>query len=610
MTLFFRSFLPLNERDKTMKMTRALITCMAAGAALSAQASPVVGSSGMDFYTAPSVLPASNGTLISYRPATTNLGPSAPPVSAWNVMYKSTDSRNVGNAVTGTVLIPTQAWSGTGNRPIMSYAVGTHGLAQGCAPSLQIAAGSDYENANIVAALKAGYSVVISDYQGYTTGATPTYLAGASQGHAVLDIVRAATQIPSAGLSTSSKVVMWGFSQGGQSVGWAAQLKTSYAPELNVVGAAAGGVPADFISSANYLDGSAGASFLLGGVIGLAEQYPDLIPLDTLANANGQATIARGKTECVFEALFDLMNHKLSEYTVDNQTLAQLEAVPSINQAMTAQNLTKTKLPMPMYLYHGTADEFIPLAQSVTLKKAYCSAGSNVTYGVYPSEHIATQFQAAPTVLTWLSDRVAGKTTLGTCLTLNAAPVANANPSGGDFVVSLSKWSLTGTMTLATMQNQIVTLPTASTFSSDADITSRTLNNSVMTVPDFTTTLKVVGIPTKVGLSIAQVGPLTGSVSLDNSGQLHIHGAANVNISVTSLDGINVGSCTTETPVALPLDFDGPVSAMGSGGLVFSGTTTFPKIKGCLTSSIISLLMSGSGQGYKFTVTPPAPTLY
>ncbi len=592
-----------------IKYTALGLSCMVAVATMSAHAA-APGASDMNFYSAPATLPAANGSLISYRNAVINLGKGAPEVSGWNVMYKSTDARNANNAVTGTVLVPTVAWTGSGPRPIMSYAVGTHGLAQGCAPSLQLANGTDYETANIVAALKAGYAVLVTDYQGYTNGATPTYLAGASQGHAVLDIVRAAAQIPGAGLSLSSKVALWGFSQGGQSVGWAAQLKDSYAPELNVVGVAAGGVPADFIKSANTLDGSAGASFLLAGVVGLSEQYPDLIPINSLANANGQATIARGKSECVFEALFDLMNHRLSEYTVGNQTLAQLQTVPTINQAMTSQNLGKAKLPMPMYLYHGTADEFIPLDQSVALKKALCSAGSNVTYGVYPSEHIATQFQAAPTVLTWLSDRVAGKFTLGSCLTLKAAPKANANPSGGNFVVSLSNWNLGGSMTLATMQNQVVTLPATSTFKSDADITARALKNSVMTVPDFTATLKVLGLNTKVGLRITQVGDLAGSVTLDNGGQLHIHGQAKVNISITSLNGIKVGSCTTETPVGLPLDFDGPVSAMGSGGLVFTGTTTFPKIKGCLTSSIISSLMSGPGQAYKFTVTPPAPTQY
>jgi pimeloyl-ACP methyl ester carboxylesterase len=586
------------------------LAAMVLGAASMAHAA-VIGPSGPAFYTKPTVVPAgANGTLISYRTAAVNLGNGAPPVSAWNVMYKSTDSRDVGNVVTGTVLVPSMAWSGSGARPVMSYAVGTHGLAQRCAPSLQMAGGTDYETANIVAALKAGFAVVITDYQGYTTGDTPTYLAGASQGHAVLDIVRAAAQLPLAGITASSKVVLWGFSQGGQSASWAAQMKGTYAPELNVVGAAAGGVPADFIAAANNLDGNTGASFLMGGVIGLSQQYPDLIPLNSLASATGQAAIARGKDQCVFESLFELMNRRLSEYTVGNQTLTQLQSVPSIKQAMVSQNLGGVKLPMPMYLYHGTADEFLPLAPAVALKKSYCNKGSNVTFGVYPGEHITTQFQAAPTVLTWLSDRVGGKTTLGTCITLKAAPKANANPGGGNFVVSLKDWGLTGDMTLATMQNQVVPLPTGSALKVDSDMTAQALKNGVMTVPDFTATLKVLGINTKVGLRIAQVGGVDGSVSLDTAGNLHIHGAAKVNISITSLDGIKVGSCTTETPVILPLNFDGPVSALGSGGLQFTGTTTFPKIKGCLTSSIITSLMSGPGQGYRFTVKPPAPTTY
>jgi hypothetical protein len=213
-------------------------------------------------------------------------------------------------------------------------------------------------------------------------------------------------------------------------------------------------------------------------------------------------------------------------------------------------------------------------------------------------------------VLSWLGDRFAGKSAPSTCVTLRAVPTSTANAGGGDFVVSLSKWTLGGSMTLATMQNQVVTLPAASTFTSDADVTTKTLKNSALVVPDFVASLKVLGIKTAVGLRIAQVGTPTGSVDLDTAGNLHIHGNAQVNITITSLDGIGVGSCTTETPVQLPLDFDGPVSAMGAGGLVLKGTTTFPKIKGCLTSSIISVLMSGPGQSFTFTVTPPAPTLF
>ena len=415
----------------------------------SAYAAPTVGPAGIAFYTAPASTPSGvHGDLISYRSTTVKLGATAPSTKAWAVMYKSTDSLGAANVVTGTVLVPVAMWTGGGTRPTVSYAVGTHGLAQNCAPSLQMVGGTDYEAANITAALKAGYAVLVSDYQGYTTGSTPTYLAGASQGNAVLDIVRAATQIPFGGISDSTKTAVWGYSQGGQSAAWAAQRHAAYAPAVNLVGVAAGGVPADFLRTADYLDGSAGASFLFGGVIGLAQQYPTAIPLDTLTNAAGQAAIAKGKTQCVFESLFELMNDNLSDYTLGNKTLDELTAIPAINATLRAQDLGGDKVSVPLYQYHGKADEFIPIDQAVNLKKAYCSKFSNVSFDVFPSEHIVTQFQAAPTVLTWLGDRFAGKAAVSTCATTAADPQSTANPSGGNFVVTLDKWPLTATVGL------------------------------------------------------------------------------------------------------------------------------------------------------------------
>ncbi|CAH0351492.1 lipase family protein [Aquabacterium sp. CECT 9606] len=592
-------------RQSAMTLPLAALTI----AMTAAHAAPTVGPAGIAFYTAPSSATSGvHGDLISYRTTTVNLGANAPATKAWAVMYKSTDSLGAANVVTGTVLVPTTAWSGTGTRPTVSYAVGTHGLAQNCAPSLQMVGGSDYEAANIAAALKAGYAVLVSDYQGYTTGSTPTYLAGASQGNAVLDIVRAATQIPFGGISATTQTAVWGYSQGGQSAAWAAQRHASYAPTVNLVGVAAGGVPADFLRTAKYLDGSAGASFLFGGVIGLAQQYPTAIPLDTLANAAGQAAIAKGKTQCVFESLFELMNDNLSEYTTGNQTLDQLTAIPAINATLKAQDLGGDKVSVPLYQYHGKADEFIPIDQAVVLKKAYCSKFSNVSFDVYPSEHIVTQFQAAPTVLTWLGERFAGKAATSTCNTLSAEPQSTANPGGGNFVVTLDKWPLTATVGLKTLA-QTVTLPATSTFSANADITAKRLTGDLV-VPDFKQSLKILGIGSAVGLRITPVGQATGTVALDNNGQLNIDGVVYADITVTSLSGISFGECKTVTPVAFPIKFTGPVSSLGNGGLSFTGTTTFPQIKGCGISAILSAFMSGPGQTYSFAVKPPAPVKY
>ncbi|MQX51855.1 lipase family protein [Alcanivorax sediminis] len=572
----------------------------------------MTGPSDMGFYDPPVIAAGQPGELIWQRETSVDLGSGSPSVSAWNVLYHSTDAIGNPNQVTGTVLVPEAQWSGNGERPLISYAVGTHGLAQRCAPSLQMAQGTDYENANIRAALQAGYAVVITDNPGYTTGDTPSYMAGKAQAHAALDIIRASTQIADSGITPATRTAIWGYSQGGQTASWAGERWKDYAADINLVAVAAGGTPADFFDTAHYLNASTGSSFLLQTVIGLDAQYPTEIDLDNRANTQGKTEIAKVTADqCVFDTLFNYMNKDLAEYTVGNTPLDTLLAIPEVDATLSEQTLGNKRIDVPLYQYHGTADEFIPLDQHLALKQQYCRKFGNVTFGVFPSEHIVTQFQAATPVLSWLQDRMDGKYTLGTCLTLKPKPTANPNPGGGNFVVSLDQWNLDASMELATL-GQTVDLPESSTFSADTDMTAGTLYGN-LDVPDFSTKLNIV-LPLDVKLSVVPSAPTTGTASLDNQGQLGVHGTAYADITVKSagLGFLQIPfGCKTETPVAFPVNFDGPVSALGSGELTFTGTTSFPRMQGCgLFNSLFTSLMSGPGQQYSFNVAPPAPTTW
>jgi dienelactone hydrolase len=595
---------------RTLRKTALCVPMAAIALAVSSAYAAPVGPSDSSFYNVPAVAGA-HGDLIQYRPTTAKLGAGAPATKAWNVLYQSTDSLGVANAVSGTVLVPTAAWSGTGTRPVMLYAVGTHGLAAGCSPSRQFEKGTDYEAANITAALKAGYAVLVSDYAGYLNGQKATYLAGKSQGQATLDIFKAATSIPSVGFTAASKVAIWGFSQGGQTAAWAGELLSTYAPAMKVVGVAAGGIPGDFPATAPYLDGNIGFAFLASAVSGLGTQYPKTIGknFDLLASADGKVAIAKLESQCVFEALFSLQDKTLASFTVDPTfTLDDILGVPAVADTLALQNLGANKIPVPLYQFHGQADELVPLGQDIALKKAYCALGTDVTFELYPSEHIVTLFQAAPTVISWLGDRLAGKATANTCANNATPPASTANPGGGNFVVSLKSWPLAATIGLKTL-GQTVVLPAASTFTAETDITAKTLKGS-LSVPDFRAPLKIIGIAAQIGLRVTPVGDTSGSASVDNAGLLHVHGEANADVIVTSVFGIPFGTCKTVSPVKFPLNFDGPVSSLGNGGLSFAGTTTFPQIKGCGISAIISALMSGTGQTYTFAVAPPAQTKY
>ncbi|MFT4049510.1 MAG: lipase family protein [Solirubrobacterales bacterium] len=605
----------LNHRLK-VRMAAVTLPILIA-LAMATGASAATSTSVADIYNAPSSLPSGNGTLVKYASSSANLGSGSPGVKVWRTQYTSTKIDGTRNVVSGTVFVPTASWDagflGLNPRPVIAYAVGTHGLGPQCAPSKQLADGTDYEIANIVAALKKGYAVVVTDNDGYVSGATPSYIVGGNAARALLDGVRSAFQIPSVGLKSSTKVGIWGYSQGGQTAAAAGEIEASYASELNVVGVAAGGVPADLRATAAYLDGRNGEAFMLSAIYGLAQQYPSAINLNTLANANGQATIAQAKTYCVFQALFTFMNHSLSEYTVGNQSLAQLLAQPAIGAAVDAQKLGAKKIPVPVYLYHGKADEFIPLAQSLQLKSDYCGKGTNVTYDTYPSEHIATQFQAAPEALDFLGDRFNGGITLGTCITLRSKPTSTANSNTGNYVISMNKWPLSGKVGLKLL-GQDVTLPSGGTFSADADVTAQQLKNATLSVPTFDQNLWITLLPVTVRLQL-DTKSVTGSVSVDNNGQLHIHGNADVVVKVNSLgEGslvqIPVG-CETSSAVKFPLNYDGPVSDLGNGKVSFSGSTTFPSMTNCgLMNLVLTGLMSGPGQTYAFTVSPPDSVLY
>ncbi len=605
----------------SLAMLLGMLTALTFAAA--APAAPMLGPAGSAFYAPPSWIPSRGpGELVWYRPAALELGNGAPSVAAWNILYETSDALSNRDLATGTVIVPTAPWTGPGARPVVDYAAGTQGLAPSCAPSAQLAAGTEYETANIVALLNQGWAVVLTDYQGYTTGSKTLFGVGAAEGHAVLDAATAADQVPGTGLSPSTRTAIWGYSLGGQAAAWAGQLQPTYDPSMNLVGVAAGGVPGNLLTTANYLNGNIAAGFAAMAIIGLSDQYPSAIDLSALENADGAAATATIKDQCVFQTLLGFENVNIDQYTQGGETLAQLEAMPSIAAAIDAQQLGRTRIPVPVYQYHGQADEIIPLAQDIALKQQYCAEGVPDEFVLYPGEHITTQFQAAPQVISWLGNRFTGQQPAPSdCGDTAPEPLSTANPGGGDFVVSLDNWTLNASLTLNALGDTL-TVPAGSTFSGATDLTSQQLQNATTSVPSYATTLSVFGIPLSAMVGLVQNGVATGTASLDTSGDLHINGSAQETLQLQSIGlfGINVplGSCQTSTPVTFALSFNGPVSALGDGQLKFTGSTTFPPLANCgpfglftgLFTPLLNLLFPGPGNTYTFTVSPPAPVDY
>nr|WP_243859262.1 lipase family protein [Amycolatopsis arida] len=332
------------------------------------------------------------------------------PVRAWQLLYRSTSATGEPNAVSGILLVPPVPWS-NGPRPLVAYAVGTHGLGDSCAPSYRLATGTENEVVLIAQALTRGWAVVLTDYEGLGTPGTHTYATGQSEGRALLDAARAAQRVPEAGLAADGPVGLFGYSQGGQAVAFAAELHPSYAPELRVAGAAPGGVPADLVEVAKFNDGGPAFGLVIGAATGLATAYPD-VPFEEILNDRGRALVERVKEACTVELGAAAPFGRLAQFTTVPDPLDDPRW-----QARLAENRAGQHAPSaPVFLYHGTLDELIPYRVGRDLRDRYCDRGATVRWQPIPlAEHIAGVAAGGPIAMEWLGQRFAGAPVVDSC---------------------------------------------------------------------------------------------------------------------------------------------------------------------------------------------------
>jgi dienelactone hydrolase len=211
----------------------AVLAAALAGAP--AMASVPRGPAGVKFYTPPKRLPGhAHGDLIRAR---TVHGASALSAARWTklVLYRSTGSDGRPTAVSGLVSIP-RGKAPRHGWPVITYAHGTTGIADSCAPSRDrpgtaVHGFVAYANPLLDRYVKAGFAVLRTDYQGLGTPGAHEFLVGREEGRSVLDIVRAAHRLDH---RISRRVEIVGHSQGGQAALFAASIARSWTPDLNV----------------------------------------------------------------------------------------------------------------------------------------------------------------------------------------------------------------------------------------------------------------------------------------------------------------------------------------------------------------------------------------
>jgi hypothetical protein len=176
--------------------------------------------------------------------------------------------------------------------------------------------------------------------------------------------------------------------------------------------------------------------------------------------------------------------------------------------------------------------------------------------------------------------------------------------SAADVVLPFENYQVGGSLTVKKL-NQSITLPAGSTFNGSANLTQGTLSGHV-SIPEFTSTIRVLGIPTRVTTKLDEVQPVQGTVKVDPDFTTHIRSTTTAILRIKKL---RIGllsvptTCRTASPIKLTLNYDGPFAFP----IAFDGTTTIPPLTGCgLLGPTLGLLLSGPGNAYHVTLSPPS----
>ena len=369
---------------------------------------PTTGSSLDPFYTPPVPLVAAPpGTVIRSERIAGATG--LPPLAvAYRVLYHSESITGVDVAVSGTVVIPGQP-SPAGGYPIATWAHATDGLADQCAPSLQVTPTAPYT----AQLLDEGLIVASTDYPGLGTPGIPPYLVGQSEGQAVLDAARAARNLVAGAASDS--VIIFGHSQGGQAALFAGQLSKSYAPDLFVVGVVAAAPVSNVSDFAPDVPGTSSDPLSAYAVMALyawSLTYGDL-PLSSVLTPSAMSTTPALNQNCN-----EQVTDTYAGVPTDQIFLPGWKSSPAVQAHLTQNEPGLAPMSAPTLVIQGTDDALIPYATTTALVNDRLCRTQHDTVDyleVEGANHGTVVGLAEADVLQWIAARFAGQTAPNSC---------------------------------------------------------------------------------------------------------------------------------------------------------------------------------------------------
>ncbi|HET6554221.1 MAG TPA: alpha/beta fold hydrolase [Dyella sp.] len=331
--------------------------------------------------------------------------------SAWRVLYRSVGVHGEPIAVSGVIVIP-KGVAPDGGRPIVAWAHPTSGVVPRCAPSeahfvFQTMMG-------LRDMVRHGYIVAATDYPGLGTEGPHPYLVGDSEARAVIDIVRAARQMP--GAQAGGQYAVWGHSQGGQAALFTGMLSGAYAPELKLVGVAAA-APATDLKRLLREDADTDGGRNVTAMTLWSWQRVYGAPIARVVASEAMPAVDALSNECI-ESVLDMVERHYSQRPLQQQFLSvkDITAIEPWKSLLAANQAGNVPANIPVLITQGAADRLVLPAVTESYVQGLCRAGSQVQYTEYPGVHHGfIGSDSAIEAVNWMTDRFAGKPAPSNC---------------------------------------------------------------------------------------------------------------------------------------------------------------------------------------------------
>ncbi|WP_068004944.1 lipase family protein [Nocardia pseudobrasiliensis] len=356
------------------------------------------------FYQPPEDFAAAEpGTILRSRPVQLPFLPV--PAQSWQLLYRTTDLFDQPDVTVTTVILPEGARP---DRPLVSHQLYEDSSGPQCVPSYELQQAdapvtvAGMQMPYYVPELRQGWVVSVPDVE----GRFGHFGVAKEPGYMVLDGIRAAQRFGPLGLNPHTKVGLAGYSAGGLSTGWTAQMAPSYAPEINLAGATMGGPVPDLAAVMVSVDDQPTSGQVGMILASLAAAYPEFgAVLGRHLTPAGSAVVDEIRSECASTWALTQLGPHWSRYL--DMPLDQFLTLPTIKETLDSTTLGAPAPTAPLYVYQGVADQWNPVAATDRMVDNYCAAGTPVTYTrSAASKHLHEGLGGNPAALAWLQERL------------------------------------------------------------------------------------------------------------------------------------------------------------------------------------------------------------